>query len=385
MSKKDIWDPKEPVEVSTYVNNGDITLFNNPVIPKTDKPKMIDLFSGAGGFSVGAEMAGFQTILGIDHFRPAIETWSENHPDAYSVLGDIKKIDITKIKEMLLRQGIEDIDLITAGVPCQGFSISNRKRNSDDERNFLFIEFMRFVEELKPKYIVLENVSGMRSTANGKFVEEIESFMEKLGYNVSIDLLNAADYGVPQIRKRLIFVGIRNDIAKNNKYSFQEGKFIGRYRTVYDAISDLPKINSNEESDSYDSLPITDYQKMMRSQNETLYNHVAPKHTKQTINRIKNTIPGTPMYEKFKQRIRLSYDKPSPTQLAGGIRPQYQFGHPTLNRGLTIRERARIQSFPDSFVFKGGTVQERVQTGNAIPPLLAYEVIKPLFDIYRKQ
>ena len=118
---------------------------------------------------------------------------------------------------------------------------------------------------------------------------------------------------------------------------------------------------------------------------DSLYNHTSPNHPEETIQKIMNTKPGEPMYPKFKQRIRLCYEKPSPTQLAGGIRPQFQFAHPEQHRGLSIRERARIQSFPDSYVFKGGTVQERVQTGNAVPPLLIYELTKQIAEDIKKR
>ena len=147
----------------------------------------------------------------------------------------------------------------------------------------------------------------------------------------------------------------------------------------------MPKLGNSESSDKYKGKAKSDYQKLMRGEGgieaikttKKLYNHVAPNHPQETIDKIASTKPGEPMYPKFKQRIRLKKDMPSPTQLAGGIRPQFQFGHPEQSRGLTIRERARIQSFPDSYIFEGGMVQERVQTGNAVPPLLIYNIAKP--------
>ena len=284
--------------------------------------------------------------------------------------------------------------MITGGVPCQGFSIANRKHNDNDERNFLFLEYMKFVRVFEPDYIILENVSGMRSTAGGKFENDIKEYMKSLGYETTVKLVNAADYGVPQFRQRLLFVGVRKGIGLANKYVFPDGEFKNCHRTVYDAISDLPSLGNAESANSYNSKPKTEYQKLMRGVGSIksikkcthLSNHVAPNHPQETINRIASTQPGNPMYPKFKQRIRLKMDAPSPTQLAGGIRPQFQFGHPNQSRGLTIRERARIQSFPDSYVFEGGTVQERVQTGNAVPPLLIYNIAKPIYeDIIRKE
>lgn len=390
-----IWDNSVPVEKSSYLCDDEIKYYNLDKF-KHDKDKltMIDLFCGAGGFAVGASWAGFESVLGIDHFEPAIKTWSYNHPNAIGCLGDITKIDPKKIKEILHSKGIEKINLITGGVPCQGFSIANRKHNDNDERNFLFVEYMKFVKEFEPDYIILENVSGMRSTAGGQFEKNIKEYMESLGYNTTVDLLNAADYGVPQIRQRLIFVGVKKDSGFCEEYLFPKGEFASNPRTVADAISDLPYLGNNEECFEYFSKPTGEYQKLMRGKGsikdiscpKKLYNHTSPNHPQETINKIANTEQGKPMYPKFKQRIRLRENVPSPTQLAGGIRPQFQFGHPTQPRGLTIRERARIQSFPDHYVFLGGIVQERVQTGNAVPPLLIYNVTLPIAeDIRRKE
>lgn len=394
MITANIWDKSIPVEISPYVQDQEIIFYNLDRFHRDENTlTMLDLFCGAGGFSVGCEWAGFQSIFGIDHFSPAMETWTLNHPYSIGCLADIKKIDAKNIKELLKDHGVTKINLITGGVPCQGFSIANRKHNDNDERNFLFREYMRFVEVFNPDYIILENVSGMRSTAGGHFEKSIELSMNYLGYETSVALLNAADYGVPQIRQRLIFVGVKKGCGLVSKYKFPNGEFVGHYRTVADAISDLPTLNNNEEKIEYGSAPQNEYQRLMRGyeaspkikQVSRLYNHVSPNHPQETIERIASTPQGKPMYPRFKQRIRLSSNLPSPTQLAGGIRPQFQFGHPTQNRGLTIRERARIQSFPDSYIFKGGIVQERVQTGNAVPPLMIYNIARPIAkDIMRR-
>lgn len=402
---KGVWNNSVPVEKSAYiVDNVQYINYNN-LRHNPDKYSMLDLFCGAGGFAVGCSMVGFESVVGIDHFQPAMETWTYNHPNSLGCLGDIKQIDPLIIKEMLRLKGIEKIHLITGGVPCQGFSRANRKHNDNDERNFLFLEYMKYVKVFNPDYIILENVSGMRSTAGGKFEQEIIKCMEELGYSTKVDLLNAAEFGVPQIRQRLIFVGVKRDMGLVNSFEFPEGEFCitaGKTlldlnklpcRTVYDAISDLPSLQNGEIKNHYENAPITDYQRLMRGVMPdtnikpaiALYNHAAPTHPNETILMIANTQPGKPMYAKFKQRIRLSFDDPSPTQLAGGIRPQFQFGHPNQARGLSIRERARIQSFPDSYVFKGGIVQERVQTGNAVPPLLVAALAKSIkIDLDKK-
>lgn len=385
----DIWDSRIPVQKSLYLKDDEIIYYNlDNFVAEPDKLKMLDLFCGAGGFAVGCSWAGFQSIFAVDHFAPAIKTWRRNHPNGIACLGNIKNLNPKEVKLLLEKKGIEHVDLITGGVPCQGFSISNRKHNDNDERNFLFIEYMEFVREFMPTCIILENVSGMRSTASGHFERAIKESMENLGYVVSINLVNAANYGVPQMRQRLIFVGIQKNSGISIPYIFPEGRYKEKFRTVGEAISDLPPLGNNESASNYACEPLNEYQKLMRGLGaikdiknlDCVYNHVAPNHTQQTIDKIASTLQGQPMYTKFKQRIRLRKDAPSPTQLAGGIRPQFQFGHPTQPRGLSIRERARIQSFPDSYIFEGGVVQERVQTGNAVPPLLIYNIVKPIAD-----
>ena len=192
---------------------------------------------------------------------------------------------------------------------------------------------------------------------------------------VKSQILFAEDYGVPQKRKRLIFIGVRGKIFDFNKIIKTHGKTTGKpHVSIRDAIGDLPSLQPKERKNSYKTAPLSEYQILMRNGGDNLTCHIAPNHPKDTIERIKNTIPGEPMYPKFKQRIRLAWDIQSPTQVSGGIRPQFQFGHPEDNRGLTIRERCRLQSFPDNFYVHGGIVQGRVQTGNAVPPLLAKAV-----------
>ena len=389
------WDNTVPVEKSSYLQDEEISFFNIDSFRRDpDKLTMLDLFCGAGGFAVGCDWAGFQSVFGVDHLEPAMETWCNNHPHAIGCLGDITKVDPDEIQSLLRSKGVDHIHLITGGVPCQGFSIANRKHNDNDERNFLFLEYMRFVRVFVPDYLILENVSGMRSTAGGQFEQDIKKYMEDLGYRTKVKLVNAADFGVPQFRQRLLFVGVRRGIGLQEEYIFPSGDYVGNYRTVADAISDLPELGNNEQANHYTIPPITEYQKLMRGKGsikgikepDELFNHAAPNHPQETIDKIASTTPGEPMYPKFKQRIRLRLDAPSPTQLSGGIRPQFQFGHPTQARGLTIRERARIQSFPDSYRFFGGTVQERVQTGNAVPPLMIYNITKPIAeDIRRKE
>jgi DNA (cytosine-5)-methyltransferase 1 len=367
--KTNIWDKSIKVQENCYYWHSK-PIYKN--IPKliNKKPIVIELFCGCGGTSMGFEMAGYQIAVGCDIHKPSIDTFSKNHPNSLTILGDIKSIDPKKILKILNGQ---KVDVLIAGVPCQGFSLNNRKRHEGDERNLLYKEFIRFVKALKPRSVLLENVSGMKST--GDFVETIEKDISEAGNMiVKSKLLYAPDYGVPQKRTRLVFIGVKdkefdfNDIKKTNGPDTNQP-----YVNIKDAIGDLPSLRSNEFKNKYKKAPISEYQKLMRMKikNNILTNHKAPNHPQKTIEKIKNTKPGSPMYPKFKQRIRLAWNILSPTQVSGGIRPQFQFGHPSDPRGLTIRERCRIQSFPDDFVVSGGIVQGRVQTGNAVPPLLA--------------
>lgn len=366
----DVWDKSVKVEENGYYWKGD-PFITKGKLTENDKPLVVELFCGCGGTSLGFEMAGFNIAVGCDIHQPSIGTFQANHANVSTILGDVRKVTPKMISELLDGR---QIDVLIGGVPCQGFSLNNRKRHENDERNLLYKEFIRFVKTLKPKVVVLENVSGMKST--GDFVETIEKDLSIAGnMKVKSKLLFAPDYGVPQSRTRLVFVGIRG----GKEFDFSEikkthGPETGKpYVTVKEAIGDLPRLNPNETAIKYKKEPFSDYQKLMRKniKNNNLTNHKAPNHPKDVIEKIKNTKPGTPMYPKFKQRIRLAWDIQSPTQVSGGIRPQFQFGHPSDERGLTIRERCRLQSFPDNFVVSGGIVQGRVQTGNAVPPLLA--------------
>ncbi|MDN5077978.1 DNA cytosine methyltransferase [Aliarcobacter butzleri] len=368
------WNDKPKIDIKKNNSNNDYNV--------------VDLFCGAGGITCGLHMTKkFRTILANDIFIPALETYKLNNKTVSTILGDVRKITEDMYKEVIKNNKIH---LVTAGVPCQGFSLSNKKRHINDERNFLFLEVIKFVNIFNPDIVLIENVSGMKSLNKGSFVDDISKALSSAGaegYIVKNELLNAADYGVPQLRKRLIFVAVKKGLSEF-KFPLPEfGINKQKYRTIEDAISDLPELGNNMEKINYEKNPSSEYQKILRGNEYILKNHKSPNHPLDTIKKIKVTKPGEPMYENYKQRIRLKWDIQSPTQVAGGIRPQFQFGHPEQNRGLTIRERARIQSFPDNYEFMGGIVQSRVQTGNAVPPFLAkaigLELIKVLDKKYK--
>ena len=242
---ENVWDKSVKVEQSNYYWRKDpIILYGKEQNIGINKPSVVELFCGCGGTSIGFEMAGFKTVLGCDILVPAIETFKYNHPNSATILGDIKKVKPEAIKEIL---GEKKLDVLIGGVPCQGFSINNRKRNEDDERNFMYKEFLKFVKILQPKAVVLENVSGMKSTGN--FVETIEkNLSEAGGMIVKSKILFAPDYGVPQKRSRLVFVGVKNKDFDFNIIQKTHGSSTKiPYVTIRDAIGDLPSLDNGEE------------------------------------------------------------------------------------------------------------------------------------------
>lgn len=387
----------DKIEKNNYNWNGSPLIHEPRSESQYSKPVSIDLFCGPGGISHGLRNAGFEPVLGVDIHEPSIDTYMENHEDAYTVLGNVKKIngdcdvesilDIIEIddygqnsvlRKLIDRIGVNNLDLLTGGIPCQGFSIANKKRDDEDERNYLFEEFIRCVKITDPEYVLIENVSTMQSAKDGEFVEDIEKCLRKLDYTVDHKVLKATEFGVPQSRERLFFLASKNqdDILWPNT-SVAKNDFV----TVNEAISDLPSLNAGESTNSYQQDPENAYQRQMRDKKHGLSNHKAPNHRKKTVERIRNTVQGEPMYDRFRQRVRLDPNEPSPTIIAGGIRPQFQFGHPVEDRGLTVRERARIQSFPDDYVFEGGLTQSRVQTGMAVPPMLAEKLGEKILEM----
>ena len=370
------WDKSVEVEENSYYWKGDPIVTRGNLV-QNGAPLVVELFCGCGGTSLGFEMAGYQIAVGCDIHRVSIETFRKNHEGVSTILGDLTKVQPEQVVELL---GGRHVDVLIGGVPCQGFSLNNRKRRKDDKRNQLYKEFVRFVRVLQPRAVVLENVSGMQST--GDFVPVIErSLSEASGTIVHSELLYAQDYGVPQSRIRLVFVGVRGAEFDFTRIIKTHGPGLEHpFNTVWDAIGDLPSLPANGEVTRYNQRPMTDYQRLMRGNvgDDELTCHRAPNHPVAVIQNIHNTIPGQPLYEKYTQRIRLNWNDLSPTQVSGGIRPSFQFGHPQDDRGLTIRERCRIQSFPDSFVVEGGIVQGRVQTGNAVPPLLARAIARAI-------
>ena len=319
-----------------------------------DKHTAIDLFCGAGGLSKGFEMAGFEILGGIDFDKSSIETFKGNHPDALAVCDDIKKIDA---KQFMKSIGKSSADIIIGGPPCQGFSMAGR-RDSKDPRNSLFMEFLRFVNDLKPKWFVMENVLGILTskTAEGKFVKDIiENEFKKLGYSVKYEKLNSADYGVPQTRRRVIFIGTRIKTGieypkptHSNKFRMDVGlRELKPWVSVKNVI--LPK-SKVDESFFHSKKMIEGFRR------------------RKEINEIRGAGFGWQI---------LKPEMPSYTISArywkDGSDALVRYSENEV-RMLTPLEAARIQSFPDDFVFCGSKKEQYRQIGNAVPPLLAKAV-----------
>ncbi|MCC8015001.1 MAG: DNA cytosine methyltransferase [Eubacterium sp.] len=348
----------------------------------------IDLFAGCGGLSKGFMDAGFDIIVGVDNDQAALNTFAKNHNGAATLNADLsKKETFDEIKK--IADG-RKIDVIIAGPPCQGFSLTG-PRNFDDERNKLYLAVIEMVKQYTPKGFIIENVPGMATLYGGQIKNEILRRLRELGYNIDCKVLCAADYGVPQLRKRLIFMGVRKDIGTPHYPTpeFNESN----YRTCKEAISDLPpRINEiGKEVDVYSAKPKTEYQKMMRGNCNVLYNHVATKHMQFVIDTIalvpeggnyKDLPPGWGESRKFHEAwTRYDGNRPSKT-IDTGHRNHFHYKY---NRVPTIRENARLQSFPDDFVFTGTKTQQNRQVGNAVPPLLGYALGKELKKIIEEK
>ena len=345
------------------------------------KPIVIDLFSGCGGLSWGFEQAGYDVLVAVDHEPSALETLVNNHKNTKVVCGDIsdEKIDT----EIFERTNGKSVDVVIGGPPCQGFSLTG-KRDVHDERNSLYNSFMRIVEKANPRAVLIENVPGIAALYGGRAKEEIINSLYRLGYRVSFQVLNSVDYGVPQVRKRAFFIG-----SKESTFSFPKPTHQDQHVTCEEAISDLPCLSTNlgqHESD-YQIPPLSDYQKLMRKESEKLYNHVGTRHTDHVIDVIsqvpeggdhRDLPPGVGDSRKFNEAwTRYHSQKPSRT-IDTGHRNHF---HYKWNRVPTTRENARLQSFPDNFIFYGTKTQQNRQVGNAVPPLLATALAEEIKNV----
>jgi DNA (cytosine-5)-methyltransferase 1 len=351
---------------------------------KTIEKIGIDIFSGAGGLSLGAENAGIKIGLAVEKDTSAAKTFAKNHPDV-TILCE----DISKINPKLHINGTPFI--VFGGPPCQGFSLSNTKtRTSENTNNKLFYEFVRFVDELQPEWFLFENVEGITTFNKGETVKIIKECFKAIGYETSETVLYASDYGVPQHRNRFFMVG--NRLGKS--FSFPDKN---EYKvSVEEAISDLPDLTNG---DKFLELPykkdlkeVGGYAKSMRSKSKVASQNLVSKNEDYVIERYKHikqgqnwrAIPAELMtnyanVENCHSGIYKRLDASLPSVVISNYRKNMLI-HPFQNRGLSVREAARLQSFPDHFIFEGTLMHVQQQIGNAVPPLLAEAIFKKILS-----
>jgi DNA (cytosine-5)-methyltransferase 1 len=339
----------------------------------------IDLFSGAGGLSLGAQNAGFDIVVAVEQDKDAALTFKRNHPNSTIINDDIRKIDTQQLNKPFI---------IFGGPPCQGFSTSNTQtRNLGNKNNLLFEEFVRFVRDLSPEWFLFENVEGIVSFNKGTTIKYIEQCFKDLGYSVKQNVVYASDYGVPQNRNRFIMVGNRLGI------DFEFPKAQKKKISVAEAISDLPDLENGQilEVGIYKKAESA-YAKKMRKRNKKPLQNFVSKNKDYVIERYSYIGQGQ-NWRAIPEHLMLNYknrnnchsgiykrlDPNKPSVVISNYRKNMLI-HPFQNRGLSVREAARLQSFPDTFIFEGSIMKIQQQIGNAVPPLMAEAIFKKILS-----
>ncbi|PVE62009.1 DNA (cytosine-5-)-methyltransferase [Agrobacterium tumefaciens] len=356
---------------------------------------VIDLFCGAGGLSEGFRQAGCHVLAGNDYDAAAGETFKSTHAEAVFLPGPIQNHTVADfLRAADLKRG--ELDVLVGGPPCQGFSVYNHQRGMHDERSSLYREYLRVVDGLAPKWVVLENVTGMTSAGGGAAVDAILEGLRDLGYHVEKQILKAEEYGIPQERRRLVFVGNRVGLPIHWPEK-THGAGLLPLVTVRDAIGDLPRLDNGQDQGNgvYAKPAASDYQRLMRGNCRTVFNHSAPKLSSVNMQRMKHIpaggswrdIPFELLPEGMKKAKRSDHTKRygrlrweglSSTILTKCDLHWGAYIHPVQDRSLTVREAARFQSFPDWFEFKGSRTEQFVQVGNAVPPLLGRKIAESI-------
>ena len=349
---------------------------------------VVDLFCGVGGLSAGfSRDARFRIVAAVELSKDAAAAYRANHPGVKMYQEDIRGLSAAKVKRDL---GISPIDILMGGPPCQSYS-SRGKRSCHDPRGQLVAEYLRLLSEFQPRLFMFENVKGLVAVEQGRFFRHVCARFESLGYRVRHRLLNAADYGVPQVRKRVFVVGTKPGCLFRFPQPTHSGRGDGTaglppHLTVADAIGDLPAIASGESSDEYATGPQNEYQAKMRARSTRLMDHKSPCHESKLLALIASLPDGGSAREladvpdwinkdtrSFRDTYcRLWWGRPCTTITSHfGMPSSSRCIHPKAARALTTREAARIQSFPDDYVFVGPRASRNLQIGNAVPPLLA--------------
>lgn len=359
----------------------------------------IDLFCGAGGLSEGLAQAGFHVLAGNDIDECAGATYEQTHREARFLRGPIQNLtpqDFQKASSTKPRQ----LDILAGGPPCQAYSVYNHQRGMHDERSRLFREYLRIVEALLPKWIIIENVTGILSAGNGAAVRAILGGLNRLGYAVEYRVLKAEEFGIPQERRRVLFLG--NRIGAPIIWpapTHGDDLYLKPLVTVADAISDLPVLTNGEtcQHTSYRTSPVSQYQAELRACTKGVFNHSAPRLAPINVERMRYIPPGgswrdipnrlLPAGMKRARRCdhtkrygRLRWHGLASTILTKCDLHWGAYIHPEQDRTLTVREAARFQSFPDWFRFEGSQTEQYVQVGNAVPPLLGRRVGEAILE-----
>ena len=342
--------------------------------------KILDLFAGVGGLSYGFNNDDTFNIIAANEVLPDMaKAYLLNHPNVKMFNCDIKNFNINK-----------QIDLIIGGPPCQAYSTVG-KRDEKDSRAYLFQEYFRLVKQLNPKMFLFENVTGLLSIQKGQLFQTIIELFKSIGYTIQYKILNSADFGVPQIRNRIFIIGTKS----KTQFNFPN-KTTNKYLTIKDAISDLPFIGNGQSDNKYSTKPNNDYQKLMRQNCPTiLTEHNATKNNEKLIKLMEwlkdgQTPINAPIEFKptsgFKNTYsKLWWEKPAPTITRNFSTPSSsRCIHPKCPRPLTIREGARIQSFPDNYKFFGSKTSKHLQIGNAVPPLISIQLKNSIKQYFQK-
>lgn len=380
----------------------------------------LDLFAGAGGLSEGLEEAGFHSLFASEIVERYAETYKRNHPNAEVCVADIRSVDPADIRKGL-GLAVGELDLVAGGPPCQGFSVNAPVRSSEDPRNHLFREYLRFVDEFKPRAILIENVPGLVSFEKGATLHAILDSLADLGYGADVHILGAPYYGVPQMRWRTIILGLRGGVIPQTAWpepvrhapvranfttTFDGRQIVKRpapetsapFTTLREAIADLPPLKNGERGEEikdYSCAPFCEYQKKLRVGTPGVLNHEAPRLSAVNMQRLSYIKQGgnwtdipedlLPKGMKLARRTdhtkrygRTPWDELASTVLTKCDPHWGAFFHPDQDRAFTVREAARIQSFPDHYVFLGSQAEQYAEVGNAVPPMLAAAVGRSL-------